>query len=199
MSVHGIQPKFTDYKGYQAWRSDWRELYAHAGSEVRQSKYGIKALQRELDRIQTSLILDRSNEEKLAALEEVKSQLSRAMKEHGYKRAIARKLMTALDTAKIRWQQIRDMKRGIQEQAREFPLEVEAKNIDFHFNKKSIEFDFVPAWVVKARGKTYYVGHMDCQTGFTTRETPEHPSTKGSLRVKRGTLSIDDQGSATIN
>jgi len=198
MSVHGIQPKFTDYQGYQAWRSDWRELYAHAGSEVRKSKHQIKALQRELAAVQTSLILDRSNEEKLAILENLKAQLSKMGKEHGFKRAIARKLMTALDTAKIRWQQIKDMKRGIQEQAKEFPLEVESKNIDFHFNKKSIEFDFVPAWVVKARGKTYYVSHMECLAGFTTRETPEHPSTKGSLRVKRGTLNIDAQGHASI-
>lgn len=175
MSVHGMQPKFTDYQGYQAWRSDWRELYAHASSEVRQSKLKIKTYQRE-------------------------GHPSGALqREHAYKRAIARKLMTALETAKIRWQQIKDMKRGIQEQAAEYPLQVEGKNIDFHFNKKSMEFDFVPMWVVKARGKTYYVHHMECQAGFTTRETPDHPSTKGSLRVKRGTLSIDAQGSATIS
>ena len=40
---------------------------------------------------------------------------------------------------------------------------------------------------------------MECQAGFTTRETPDHPSTKGSLRVKRGTLSIDAEGNAIIH
>lgn len=174
MSVYGMQPKFTDYAGYIAWRSEWRELYAHATAEVRLNKLKIKDLQR--------------NHE----------PSGREQKEHHFKRAIARKLMTALETAKIRWQQIKDMKRGVLEQRKEFPLEVESKNIDFHFNKKSMEFDFIPMWVVKARGKTFYVHHMDCQAGFTTRETPEHPSTKGSLRVKRGTLSIDTEGNAVI-
>lgn len=174
MSVHGIQPKFTDYQGFSAWRSDWRELYAHASSEVRESKIQIKALQR------------------------AGEPTGKLQKEHGHKRAIARKLMTALEVAQIRWNQIKAMKRGIAEQAKEYPLEIESKNIDFHFNKKSMEFDFVPMWVVKARGKTYYVNHMDCLAGFTTRETPDHPSTKGSLRVKRGTLSIDAEGNAVI-
>lgn len=174
MSVHGIQPKFTDYQGYSAWRSDWRELYAHASSEVRESKHQIKALQR------------------------AGESTSKLQKEHIHKRAIARKLVAALEVAQIRWNQIKAMKKGVREQAAEYPLEIESKNIDFHFNKKSMEFDFVPMWVVKARGKTYYVNHMDCQAGFTTRETPEHPSTKGSLRVKRGTLSIDAEGNAII-
>jgi len=175
MSVHGMQPKFVDYSGYSAWRSDWRELYAHASSEVRQSKYQIKALQR------------------------TGQDCSKLLKEHVHKRAIARKLMTALETSQIRWNQIKAMKKGIAEQAQEYPLQIEGKNIDFHFNKKSMEFDFVPMWVVKARGKTYYVHHMECLAGFTTRETPDHPSTKGSLRVKRGTLSIDAEGTATIS
>lgn len=175
MSVHGMQPKFVDYAGYSAWRSEWRELYAHASEEVRRGKLEIKDWQRN------------------------GPGAAKQQKEQVHRRAIARKLMTALETAKLRWAQIKGMKAGIQEQAKEFPLQVEAKNIDFHFNKKSMEFDFVPMWVVKARGKTFYVHHMDCQTGFTTRETPEHPSTKGSLRVKRGTLSITAEGHAVIS
>jgi hypothetical protein len=189
MSVHGMQPKFVDYAGYSAWRSEWRELYAHASAEVRASKYAIKALERKFNDYTDPL--DRM-------LDPVRDRISTLRAEHIHKRAIARKLNTALEVAKLRWEQIKGMKKGIQEQAKEFPLSVEAKNIDFHFNKKSMEFDFVPMWVVKARGKTYYVHHMECQAGFTTRETPEHPSTKGSLRVKRGTLTIDSEGSAII-
>ena len=188
MSVHGMQPKFVDFKGYSEWRSDWRELYAHAASEVRASKYLIKHFERMLQQVN-------DEDTRLTYC----SNIGKMRAEHVHKRAIVRKLMTALETAKIRWSQIKAMKAGIQEQAKEFPLEVEAKNIDFHFNKKSMEFDFVPMWVVKARGKTFYVHHMDCQAGFTTRETPEHPSTKGSLRVKRGTLSISAEGHAVIN
>jgi hypothetical protein len=187
MSVHGIQPKFTDYKGYSEWRSDWRELYAHASSEVVKSKNRIKHFNRMVVGMETSEQRDK-----------ICDNIGRMIEEHQHKRAIARKLMTALETAKIRWQKIKDMRKGIAEQAGEFPLEIEGKNIDFHFNKASIEFDFIPMWVVKARGKSFYVHHMECLAGFTTRETPDHPSTKGSLRVKRGTLSIDAQGNATI-
>lgn len=185
MSVHGMQPQFKDYAGYQEWRSDWRELYAHASSEVRQSKNSIKNLQREL-----TSSPDNS--------EETREQLKAMMREHGHKRSIARKLMTALETAKIRWQKIKGMKKGIQEQFKEFPMEVESKNIDFHFNKASMEFDFIPMWVVKAKGKSYYCHSVVSSIGFSTRETPDHPSTKGSIRFKKGILSISSEGHATI-
>lgn len=175
MSVYGMQPKFTDYAGYSAWRSEWRELYAHAAAEVRESKNNIKALQR------------------------AGEPSGKEQKEHHFKRAIARKLMTALETAKIRWQQIKDMKRGVLEQRKEFPLEVESKNIDFHFNKKSMEFDFIPMWVVKAKGKTWYCHSVVSSIGFSTRETPDHPSTKGSIRFKKGTLRIDENGVAYLS
>jgi hypothetical protein len=186
MSVHDTQPRFKDYQGYQVWRSDWRGLYAHAGSKVRKEKIQIKELER---------LLNDPEEDR----DYIRSQISKLRAEHRYSRAIARKLMTALEVAKIHWQKIKSMRASIQEQNAQFPLELEGKNIDFHFNKASVEFDFIPMWVVKCRGKTFYVHHMDCQTGFSTRETPDHASTKGSLRVKRGTLSIDAQGSAVIS
>ena len=186
MSVHGMQPKFVDYQGYQAWRSEWRGLYAHASSEVRTSKYEIKNLQRWLKTSPQNA-------------EETREQLKDMLREHGHKRAIARKLMTALETAKIRWQQIKDMKKGIEEQRKEYPLQVEGKNIDFHFNKKSMEFGFVPMWVVKARGKSYYCHSVVSGIGFSTRETPDHPSTKGSIRFKKGTLRIDENGVAYLS
>ena len=190
MSVHGMQPRFTDYQGYSAWRSDWRELYAHASSEVRESKNAIKALQRKFSHYDDHL-------DKM--LDPVRDRISSLQKEHVHKRAIARKLMTALEVANIRWGQIKAMKRGIAEQAKEYPLEVETKNIDFHFNKKSMEFDFVPMWVVKARGKTWYCHSVVSSIGFSTRETPDHPSTKGSIRFKKGTLRIDENGVAYLS
>lgn len=190
MSVHGIQPSFTDYQGYIEWRSDWRELYAHASSEVRESKFQIKALERKFSEYENHLD---------PMLDPVRDRISKLRIEHGHKRAIARKLMTALETAKIRWNQIKSMKKGIAEQFKEFPLEFESKNIDFHFNKKSMEFDFIPMWVVKARGKTWYCHSVVSSIGFSTRETPDHPSTKGSIRFKKGTLRIDENGVAYLS
>ena len=188
MSVHGIQPNFTDYQGYSAWRSDWRELYAHASSEVVKSKHRIKHFNRMIAGMESGESRDKICE-----------NIGRMTVEHGHKRAIARKLMTALETAKIRWNQIKAMKKGIADQSKEFPLEFESKNIDFHFNKKSIEFDFIPMWVVKARGKSYYCHSVVSSIGFSTRETPDHPSTKGSIRFKKGTLRIDENGVAYLS
>lgn len=174
MSVHGMKPSFTTYQGYQEWRAGWRELYSLASEDIRRSKNRIKDLQR--------------------AGESSAAQ----QREHHFKRVTARKLMTVLDEAKIRWENIRNMRRGIQEQMKEFPLTLEAKNIDFHFNKKSNEFDFIPMWVVKAKGKSYYCHSVVSSIGFSTRETPDHPSTKGSIRFKKGTLRIDENGVAYI-
>jgi hypothetical protein len=175
MSVHGMKPQFKDWNGYQAWIVDWRGLYAHVGSDIQQSKATIKRLQK---------------------AGEDSGSLQRELR---HKRVMAQKLMTVRNEAKIQWQNIKAMKKGLADQAKEYPISLETKNIDFHFNKKSLEYDFIPMWVVKARGKTFYVNHVECQTGFTTRETPDHPSTKGSIRVKRGTLNIDVEGNALIS
>lgn len=61
----------------------------------------------------------------------------------------------------------------------------------FNFNRMCIQDPTVPMWVIKHRGLTYYVDHMDVMpgVGFSTKETPENPHTKGSLKIK-GKLTI---------
>ena len=63
--------------------------------------------------------------------------------------------------------------------------------IVFHFNKKHLEDPNIPMWVVKSKGETYYVHHVDVDkgVGFSTKETPDNPHTKGSIKFK-GTLNI---------
>ena len=41
-------------------------------------------------------------------------------------------------------------------------------------------------WIVKCRGDTYYVNHVDVSpgVGFSTKETPSNNSTKGSIKFK---------------
>ena len=56
-------------------------------------------------------------------------------------------------------------------------------------------------WVVKVKGQTYYIHHLDSSIGFSTKETPENLSVKGSLKF-RGTISIqkiNEQLIATIS
>jgi hypothetical protein len=58
--------------------------------------------------------------------------------------------------------------------------------IIFHFNKKHLENPNIPMWVIKTKGQTYYVHHVnvDKGVGFSTKETPDNPSTKGSIKIK---------------
>ncbi len=76
--------------------------------------------------------------------------------------------------------------------------------IIFHFNKKHLEDPTIPMWVIKCRGDTYYVHHVDVSpgVGFSTKETPNNPHTKGSIKIK-GFLTLeqseDNKITAKIN
>lgn len=65
------------------------------------------------------------------------------------------------------------------------------REIVFHFNKKHLEDKNIPMWVIKHKGHTHYVNHVEVGegVGFSTKETPDNPHTKGSLKFK-GKLTI---------
>ncbi len=69
----------------------------------------------------------------------------------------------------------------------------------FHFNKKHLEDQTIPMWVLKFHGETYYVNHVDCMVPWSTKETPDNPSTKGSIKVKDVLLRIDNDNCATLS
>lgn len=60
----------------------------------------------------------------------------------------------------------------------------------------------IPMWTIKHKGETYYVNHIEVSqgVGFSTKETPENPHTKGSLkfRAKLKIEEIEEQVMATI-
>jgi len=68
----------------------------------------------------------------------------------------------------------------------------------FHFNKKHLEDQTVPMWVLKTAGETFYVNHVDCEIPWSTKETPDNSHTKGSIKVKNVLLTIDDDNSASL-
>lgn len=57
----------------------------------------------------------------------------------------------------------------------------------------------VPMWTIKHKGNTYYVNHLDVEpgVGFSTKETPDNPHTKGSLKIK-GRLRIQEADGETV-
>lgn len=70
------------------------------------------------------------------------------------------------------------------------------RNIVFHFNKMHLQDPTIPMWVVKVKGQTYYIHHLDSEIGFSTKETPEGV-TKGSLKF-RGVIQIIESNNQLI-
>ena len=69
----------------------------------------------------------------------------------------------------------------------------------FHFNKKHLEDQTIPMWVLKFHGETLYVNHVDCSVPWSTKETPDNTHTKGSIKVKDVLLRINDANEAEIS
>lgn len=69
----------------------------------------------------------------------------------------------------------------------------------FHFNKKHLEDQTVPMWVLKTHGVTFYVNHIDANIPFSTKETPDNNHTKGSLKFKDCKLTIHDDNTVTLD
>ena len=75
---------------------------------------------------------------------------------------------------------------------------MKCKELIFHFNKGHLADPSIPMWVIKAKGQTHYVEHVDANVGWSTKETPDNPSTKGSIKFKNVELLLEG-GTATIN
>lgn len=78
-------------------------------------------------------------------------------------------------------------------------IEIACKELVFHFNKKHLEDHTVPMWIIKAKGESYYVNHVTCELAWSTKETPDNSHTKGSIKIKKCLLVIDDDNCATIS
>lgn len=68
----------------------------------------------------------------------------------------------------------------------------------FHFNKGHLTDPSIPMWVLKTKGESYYVNHVDCNVPWSTKETPDNPKTKGAIKVKNCLLVIDDENNANL-
>jgi hypothetical protein len=69
----------------------------------------------------------------------------------------------------------------------------------FHFNKKHLEDETIPMWVIKTHGESFYVNHVTSQLNWSTKETPDNERTKGSIKFKECLLTIDPENNATIS
>ena len=78
-------------------------------------------------------------------------------------------------------------------------IEYACKDVVFHFNKKHLEDETVPMWVLKTHGETFYVNHVDANMPWSTKETSDNPHTKGSLKFKEVLLQIDGENCARLS
>ena len=78
-------------------------------------------------------------------------------------------------------------------------IEYACKDLVFHFNKKHLEDETIPMWVVKTHGETFYVNHVESQMPWSTKETPDNSHTKGSIKFKECLLTIDPDNCATLS
>lgn len=78
-------------------------------------------------------------------------------------------------------------------------IEYKCKDVVFHFNKKHLEDQTIPMWVLKAHGVTFYIDHINANIPFSTKETPDNNHTKGSLKFKDCKLTIQDDNTATLD
>jgi hypothetical protein len=174
MSAYGLHPKFKDEAGYKAWRRVWRRIYARLTHEIRAEKRAAKAAQRGSGpgRIQAELL---------------------------HKRVMAAKAMTLLKDAKVRWARIQAMKEQMDAQQARLPLDLGVcQKVDFHYNRGHSSFpSILPVWVVKAKGETFYLEHLEGSVRFETREM-ESGATKGMLRFRKCQLTIREDRTAVL-
>ena len=185
MSAYGMKPLFTNKEGYLQWCREWKIIYARISEEIKRDKQTLSALMQ--NRLKKEYHYEAGFIEKF-------------QKELVLKRVMAFKVMSLLEEAKLRRNRIIKMQEDLALQNAMFPMELkDCRNIDFHFNKGSLEYNFLPMWVIKTKGMSFYVNHIDAQIPWSTKEMPEGSSTRGMIRLKYGNIVIDETGTATIH
>jgi len=77
-------------------------------------------------------------------------------------------------------------------------LEIAARECVFHFNKHFLTDPTIPMWVLKTKGKTYYVNHVTANLPWSTKNTPDNSHTKGAIKFKNALIKIDDENCAEL-
>jgi hypothetical protein len=54
-------------------------------------------------------------------------------------------------------------------------------------------------WILKTKGISFYVNSVTSKVGFSTKERPDHISTKGLIRFTKANVEISASGDAVIS
>ena len=77
-------------------------------------------------------------------------------------------------------------------------VELVCKEADFHFNKKHLTDPTVPMWVIRAKGESYYVDHVESTLPWSTKEAPDNTHTKGAIKFRQCLITIDSENCAKV-
>lgn len=169
------KPKFNKPEDFWQWKREWADYYKQFSEQIRRQKRMVKQGQRS------------------------GNYMAFQQRKLVYMRKNAQLLMKLLEEG---WEEYRKRKEGmaeLQAQLQQYPMEIsKAREVVFHFNKGHLFNDLLPMWCVKCKGKTYYVNHVSSTAQWSTKETPDHPSTKGSIKFKNVRLHVDEEGTAHI-
>lgn len=71
--------------------------------------------------------------------------------------------------------------------------------IVFHYNKKHNSDISIPPWIIKHKGISHYVHHVqvDKNVQWNTKETPDNEHTKASIKM-RGKLELVQENNLLI-
>ena len=208
-TVSAMKPNFATREEYLGWRLLWKTVYARLSEDIRRQKGELKTLQRQhcpQCNGSYTVFVERLNRDDLP--EYVwescscdngvsKEEIAKAAKALHYNRRVAFKMMTLLQDGKVRRDRIIAMRKEITEQP--FPLMIpDVRNVDFHYNKGNATFSFLPMWVIRAKGRSYYVNEVEFDAPCSTKERATG-STKGVLRFRRCSIEIDVEGNARVS
>lgn len=194
MTAYAMKPNFIDREEYLIWMRSWKAMYARLSESILQRKRQVKSYQRLWDKWHQ---MNRSGDKSDFALQYNINQLADLQRELIHFSSVATKMLTLRQEALLRRDRILEMHREVYSQP--FPLEIsECDRVDFHFNKISLEFPWMPNWTLKTKGRTYYIRDLISEIGFSTRNR-EHGQTKGEIRFRKVSLTIDRDGVAKVS
>lgn len=165
---------FDKPEDFRPWRTKWRANYKQLSSDIRKHKRLVKHLQRQ----------GRGQNEQ---------------RQLRFMRIMAYKMMLLLEEAKKEYQAKKESMKQLAEHMEQFPINYpKCREVIFHFNKGHMKNPAIPVWVLKAKGKTFYVNHVNATIPWSTKEVIGHPSTIGSIKFKKASMYIDEDGCATV-
>lgn len=78
-------------------------------------------------------------------------------------------------------------------------IEIAARECVFHFNKHHLVDPSTPMWIIKTKGKTYMVDHVNANIPWSTKNTPDNVHTKGAIKFKNVLVRIDGDNHAYLD